>query len=73
MGITVELFSLLRAASTALPAAVGPREAAATAGTISSSVVEKFAKPCHSKGPLAWDTALRGSWKAQERKRAWPL
>lgn len=59
MGITVELVSLLRTASTALPAAVGPQEAAATEQTISSSVAEKFAKPCHSKRPLAKDTALR--------------
>jgi len=62
------LVSLLGAASAALPAAAGPQEAAATEGTISSLAAEKFAKPCHSKRPLAQDAAPREGWKGQERK-----
>lgn len=68
MAVTAELFSCLKAASAALPAAVGSQGTAATEGIISFSVGESFAKPCHSKRPLARDTALRRGWKAQERK-----
>lgn len=50
MGVTAELGSLLRAASTAIPAALGPQEAAAIKGTISSLVAENC-QLCHSKRP----------------------
>lgn len=59
MAATAELFSCLKAASAALPAAVGSQDTATTEGIISFSVVENFAKPCHSKRPLARDT-VRG-------------
>lgn len=68
MTATAELFSCLKAPSAALPAAVGSQDTATTEGIISFSVVEKFAKPCHSKRPLARDTVLRRGWKAQQRK-----
>lgn len=64
MAVTAELFSCLKAASTARPAAVGSQDTATTEGIISFSVVENFAKPCHSKRALARDTALRRGWKA---------
>lgn len=40
-----------------------PQEAATTEGTVSSSVAEKFAKPCHGKRPLAQEAGKdrRGS------------
>lgn len=68
MAATAELVSCLKAASAALPAAVGSQDTAATEGLISFLVVENFAKPCHAKRPLARDTVPRRGWKAQQRK-----